>query len=253
MSKIITCHCNRPDILELQLKTCLKNCKDLEGIIVINDGLTKNLRSQIYELTNDYKQICWNSPLEIDHSSPSVAVSGLQQWAYDKLLNEKISGKFAFFDGDLLPVKEFKIKNFLQNHSLAGLKQTRDNVEYLWPGFLFMDIDAIPRPRTINWSCGVVECKNVDTLGLLHHHFKELGKSHVNFLYHTSHLTNETLSSLTCISEDLKSQYKFQYKIEVMENSFIHYGRSSGWDGENLFHEKLDYVKKWLTEMGALS
>ena len=257
MSKVVACHCNRLDVLEMQLTSLERMCLDLDEIIVVNDGLSPKLRVQIRELCSKHKiATCWDFPIDIDHSSPSFAVGALQQWAYDRLTDVKApqSGKVAFFDGDLFPLKPFRVSDYLQTNTLAGLPQDRAHVRYLWAGFVFIDLDRLIRPWTVNWNCGIAECQNVDTLGMLHHHFRECGTEHVRFLSHTSHLSHDKISKLTCCPTEVKAAYDEEFKIEVMEDGFLHYGRCSNWSGdlEALLRRKDIYVESWLKSAGSI-
>lgn len=256
MSKIILCHCNRIDYLKVQLEAYRKKCKDLDEIVVVNDGLTRCLRQDIKSISSDFNVECWNTPLDLDHSSPSVAVGAVFQWSYDIAIKRFANEKVAFLDADLFPLRDFRISDFLQKEkSIAALSQDRQHVKYLWPGFVFMSMGLIPRKETINWTCGVVECQNVDTMGLTYYHLKECGIDHIKFLNHTSHLTSNSLKRITCCPDHIKSRYKLDYKIEVMEDSFIHCGRSSGWDGakgDAFGKEKTEYVMDWLRAVGSI-
>lgn len=255
MSKIILCHCNRLDYLKLQIEAYKKRCMDLDEIVIVNDGLTWKLRAEIERTAKDSGVTCWNSPLELDHSSPSVAVGSVFQWAYDVASSQFDESHIAFLDADLFPLRDFRVSDFLSKKSLAGLPQDRQHVRYLWPGFLFLDMKNLPRKDTINWTCGVVECQNVDTMGLTYYHLKECGTEHVNFLKHTSHLNPNTLRDVTCCPDFIKTKYKFEYTIEVMEDGFLHCGRSSGWDNSGINKkndEKTLYVIDWLRAVGSI-
>jgi hypothetical protein len=254
VSKIVSFHCNRINVLKYQIESLLNQCEDLEEIIIVNDGLSLDLRKKIREVSLQYpKVVCWDAPINIDHSSPSVAVASLQQWAYDKILNDGLGGKFAFFDGDLFPLKKFKIEDFLKSNSISGILQTRRHVKYLWTGFIFIDFDKLPSPRLVDLNCGVVDCQNVDSTGQLYWHFKKFESSY-RVLTHTSHLDFEKLSLLKSCPEDLKKMYDLDYKIEVMEDGFLHYGNSSNWNGSsgNYLERKDEYVTSWLRKVGSI-
>lgn len=91
MSKIVICHCNRPDFLKIQIESYFNTCEDLEEIIVVNDGSSIKIRNEIKEISNRTKVRCLEAPLNLDHSSPSVATSAVLQWVYDYLLKDRKS------------------------------------------------------------------------------------------------------------------------------------------------------------------
>jgi glycosyltransferase involved in cell wall biosynthesis len=260
MSKIVVCHCNRPDFLKIQLESFTKTCEDLEEIIVVNDGSSLQLRQEInLACHNNRKVRLINAPLDLDHSSAPVACSAVLQWIYDQLLNEGEQGNVAFLDSDMFPLNSFKISDFLpENISISALKQTRGNVDYIWNGIVMINFSKLKSPRAFNWSCGVVKCENVDCGGLMHEYFERYGREQVNYITHTSHMSMDQVKSLKNISKELSEKYNVDYRMEVFEDLFLHYGRASNWEHSWLspidFNQnKTSFMIEWLKNNKVIS
>lgn len=260
MPKIVVCHCNRPDFLKLQIESYFKMCKDLEEIIVINDGATPLIRKEIEDVSSRSTKVrCINAPLLIDHSSAPTACASVLQWAYDEILNSGEKGKFAFLDADMFPLGEFKISDYLtSDKTFTVLKQERGPIDYPWNGIFFIDFDNIKNPRAIDWNCGVVKGFNVDCGGLTHLYFEKFGKDHVRFLTHTSHMSKAQVENLKFCPGDISKLYDVDYKLEVIEEIFLHYGSASNWQTSWLSpvdfkKHKTHYVLQWLRSVGAIT
>jgi len=258
MSKIVVCHCNRPNFLEIQLQSYFKTCEDLEEIIVVNDGSSLSLRNEIKNKTITRKNVrLIDAPYDLDHSSPPFACSSVLQWIYDLLLMEDEKSKVAFLDSDMFPLKKFSIENFLQEKSIAGLKQIRGNVDYIWNGIVMIDFNKIQHPHAIDWNCGVINCYNVDCGGQFFNYFEKYGRDDVRYLTHTSHMSIDQINSLSSCPGEVAQKYDVSYKMEVFEDTFLHYGRASNWETSWLspidFNKsKTDYTVYWLQKNGVL-
>lgn len=90
MSRIVVCHCNRPDFLKIQLESLFRTCDDLDNVTVVNDGSNNFLRQEISKACSLYSKVReLSAPHHLDHSSAPSACSAVLQWAYDYIVREK--------------------------------------------------------------------------------------------------------------------------------------------------------------------
>lgn len=260
MSSIVVCHCNRPDFLRIQLESLFRMCDDLETVTVVNDGASLALREEIRRCCNDYsKVIHLSAPYSLDHSSAPSACSSVLQWAYDYTVRLGIKGQVGFIDSDMFPLRKFTVSEFLPTgKSFSALPQIRGSVDYVWNGIFFVDFNTIISPESLNWSCGVVKGENVDCGGLMHHYLEKHGRDHIHYLRHTSHMSKEQILSLQVCPYKLRDTYDVSYRMEVFENTFLHYGRASNWETQWLSPQdfnkrKTAYMLEWLKINGVIT
>jgi len=258
VSRIVICHCNRPAFLSIQIDAYRNACIDLEEIIIVNDGASLELRSQISEICKKSGVTCLNAPIDLDHSSANVACASVLQWAYDLVQEKHKGGKFAFFDSDMFPLASFQISDYLSgNVSFSALRQDRNEIDYPWNGIFFIDFDRIPGARSINWYCGVVSSTNVDCGGLTNLHFRKYDRHHLKYITHTSHMSMKQISSLVNCPPNIAMKYKEEYKLEVIDEKFLHYGSASNWKTDwlspvDFTKSKTDFVLEWLRSVGVI-
>lgn len=134
---------NRPDLLEVQIKTLQKFIKNEHEIFVIHD-------SRNDEFVDHFLPICEKFNVKFYHhnsdsgKSPSDYHSSCVQWAYDNfILKECKNDLVVILDHDMFLIEEFDVEEYMSGYDAAGCLQKRNNVEYLWPGLTILNISTV--------------------------------------------------------------------------------------------------------------
>jgi hypothetical protein len=142
-------------------------------------------------------------------------------------------------------IRDFSISSYIDGHDIAGCKQLREHVRYLWNGILFMNMATIPDSDQMNFMCGTVEGVNVDVGGYLYYWLKEHPGLRIRNIQHTSHIFSGN-NNLECLPTEILKEYNEDFRFEIYEKAFLHYGRGSNWDkmGRNHHREKTRLLRK---------
>lgn len=173
---------NRPDLLELQIKTINKFLieKDVE-IIVISDAVDPVFKKKIEEVSKLYGAYHINYPQELhfkgklvenmlywqkickSHDScrwfkaaghpgyhPSVRHCQLVQYALQNFgyNHDDIIG---LLEGDVFLINKFSIRDCLKNYDIAGVIRNNE-FPYFWIGLIFINIPKLPNKETLNFD-----------------------------------------------------------------------------------------------------
>lgn len=205
---IFTSSYNRPDFIETQYKTFKKFLKEKHKLIVFNDAIEEHLSQQITETCNRLKIKCIRIPQEIhdrpylkrynkNYHAPSVRNCNVVQYALDTVGFDH-DDIVMIVDADIFLVKEFSIRDYMQNLDLAGYLRTRETVKYLWIGLVFLNMATMPNKKTINFNCGYVENTLVDSGGYTYYYLRDNPQAKVGYF-------NELcLSDFVCKNYELR-------------------------------------------------
>ena len=239
--------CNNPDFIKLQAKTLKKFIQDDYEYIVLNDGLTAELVKEISDVCNDIGVECIEVPKTLIHSSAAVAHCSVMQWAYDNIVLDHCSNDIcAFIDADMFVVKSFSVNEFVGKNAIAGLPQYRGPIEYFWPGLLFLNIPKMPNPENLSLFCGIVRGYNVDAGGTAWHYLYENRGIPLRGMEHTSHI-HPCNSNMDVLPKGVAEKYDQEFRIEILESSFLHYGGASTKNFPDQQKRKRDFIE-WLLE-----
>lgn len=269
---IFTYSYNRPDFIEIQYKTFKQFLKDDYEFVVFNDAPKKEMQEKIRGMCKKLNLTCIDIPQSIhskpylrrwpgeDYNQPSIRNSNVVQYSLDHY-GFKHNGIVALFDSDLFLVKEFSIKNFLQNYSLSGLRQIKKqgdiHIEYLWIGLVFLDMRKMPNKESLNFNCGRIRNVAVDAGGHTYYYLQEHPEAQVRYL-------NEICSpfslcpvckkenNLFCVHNDevLKARGFDNDQIKAIQsglvscsfmgnNCFFHYRGGTNWNNlPEEFHKR---------------
>jgi hypothetical protein len=169
---IFTYSFNRPDFIEIQHKTLQKFCLDEYEFVVFNDAKDSSLRTGIHKTCERLKIRCIDMPQHLHKSQePSHRNAKIVNYSLN-FMGFDYDGIVALLDSDLFLVKEFSIKDYMQNHPLAGVHQERSSgstkIDYLWIGIAFLDMRRLPDKKTIDFRPGKIKRIQTDTGGFTH-------------------------------------------------------------------------------------
>ena len=251
MIKIFVPSCKNPDFIRLQADSIRAQLVDDFEILVLNDGLDSNLVKEISEACIDAGVTCIDVPKDLIHSSASVAHCAVVQWAYDNIILEGCMDDIVvIMDSDMFMIKEFSFSEFVGNHSIGGLPQARGPITYYFTGLLILNMPILPNPSRLNQFCGIVRGHNVDAGGMLWHYVNENPGIMIKNIEHTSHIHSSN-NNLDVLCDDVRSRYNENYRIEILQSSFLHYGGASTRNDPITQKEKREFLF-WVVEESAL-
>ena len=263
---ILTPHCNRIDYIYFQLQSLKKFLKEPFDYICINDGKGQN-RIDIENACKHLNITCANVPDEIRQNrrlvfpntqqlkarNPSTRHTVALQYAYNKIAH--IKDYVMILDSDLFLTASFSIEEYLKDHDLGYVEQTRKNIKYMWPGLVMLNNKNLPNPHEICFDCGKVNGINTDTGGWSHFYLQKYpdikkrniewtgpGNS-INYLIENKIPNNDLLEYL---KEKVKINNKHNYRKDDPDNPhseigatvFLHFRIGSNWEGNSLnFHK----------------
>ncbi len=219
---------NRPDFVELQYRSLKHFMKNEFELIVFNTCpfFQIRLRKEIKKKCRELEISCL--PLRvIGYNNPSTTAAKLIQKSFQKKIR-KDTGISCIIDSDMFLLSQLDLKSYMTNFDVAGVWQTRDNVNYLWPGLLFLNMSFI-KDKKMNFSCGEVEGERVDVGGNLYYWLKRNPNLRIRNIHHTSHICKEN-NNLNTLPEDIRKQYEDDFRFELYDRLFLHYGRGLNWD-----------------------
>lgn len=259
MLKIFTFTYNRPEFLELQLRSFQKHIKEPFEFVVFNNSTFGRERHN-YESINSMCQKLGLKKIDIEmdqglaifcqsmepvalvfsggnYGSPNVAHAYAFMYAWKHHL-QKETGPILILDFDMFPILDQKPTDCLVDNDAVFIPQGRAGLptDYIWPGYVLLNMDKLPAPETINWWCGYIGTSPTDVGGhsclyLADHPELRLRK-----------LAFETITDNPEVTFH-PSYYQF-LRTETGEAIWLHYFRGSGWE-----HPDQDYTNnktEWL-------
>lgn len=270
---IFTYSYNRPDFIEIQYKTFKKFVLDDYEFIVFNDAIDDEMRLKIEQMCNTYHIRCIRIPQEIHDPIYNASV---RNCAVVKYSLEKIGFAHddivALFDSDLFLIKEFSIKEYMQDYDIAGQWQNRDNINYLWIGLVFLNMATMPNKTTINFDLGRIENSQTDSGGFTHYYLKNNPTTRVRWFDNIVYLADLTCNNckknktpicyhLTSTMKELEFSNPLIYLAYLsrnsisevyLKNTFFHYRAGSNWncDSSEYHQQKTKLINNFFKQCG---
>lgn len=173
----------RPDFIPIQEKTFRKFLKDDYEFVVFNDARETVIFDEINRVCKNLGIRCITIPQEIharpylyrepeeSYFHPCVTCANVVQYSLD-ILGFNHNGYVMIVDSDLFLIRNFSIKEYLENYDISGLAQNRGHVHYLWNGILFFNMNTLPCKNELSFNCGKIEGESCDVGGYTYYYFK---------------------------------------------------------------------------------
>lgn len=219
------------ELLLLQVAAIRKFCKDDDYTIEIidnssNTDIAEHIRYHSLQLELNYHKTFSSSINSSDSHSFAANLS------YQKL--REYYTAFAYFDHDLIPVKEFSIKDILgSTHIAAGLGQGAKK-KYFWPGCVIFDNKKIDG-NIIDFSPNAEF--GLDTGGNLYKLIEEYGEDRCIFFNETYHQNPNFRDA------------RYGHYAMINNEMFMHFVNSSNWAGVTRNEERLNSLKSIAAEL----
>lgn len=251
---------NRPDLIDIQLKSLRKNLQEDFVLNVFNNALfgydrRRNNRNEFDRIEKVCRQLnvpvtavekdaglidyCQTFEATFDeqgfYRNGNVAHAYALCWAWEKVISRS-SGVACILDFDMFLKTEANFTNFVQEADLSFVAQSKPDFNgriYMWPGFVLMNLDRLPERSTLNWMCGRIDGVPVDVGGYT-----------VQYLEAHPELKLRHLG-MNNFPDDSHVNYQM---LHIGETDLLHYRSGSNWDQQPAeFHmEKTLWVMREL-------
>lgn len=196
-----------PRVFILQIESIKRFCKDEDYEIIVVDNSSDNDLSEGIKYHAENLGVNYRKTIPAD-VSPSWSHAFALNFAYEKLKDDY--DIIAFFDHDLIPVKDFSAVEILGEKTMAGVSQG-SKVKYLWPGCIFINNQKVEKELV---RFNPVQELRLDTGGEMH---EMIERSDV--LYFDEVGVN---------NPHIKDKYYYFY-IMIHNRTFLHFLNSSNW------------------------
>jgi hypothetical protein len=260
---IFTYAYNRPDFIELQYKTFKKFLKDDYMFVVFNDARDYSMIHAIEAMCMQCGIGCIPIPQQIHDQpyltrlpaekfhDPSVRTANVIQYSLNTL-GFNHDDIVCIIDSDMFLIKEFSIKNYMENADIAGHKQLRGNgkISYVWNGIVFLNMPQLPNKNMLDFNCGQIDGYAVDTGGYTHHYLKNNPAVKIRYIEGPRYISDFRFNNYAHTTELLKGMHFSPALIEFIQTApsnieffldytFVHYRSGSNWDKKSFeYHEK---------------
>lgn len=217
---------NNPDLVEYQLRLLRKNCLD-NYLMLICDNSNNNSRSkEIHEVCKRYKASYIKLPVTLYPEHPSQSHGSAINWTHLNIVRKYKPKVFGILDHDIFPVKKVSIIKRMQQKPLYGVKETKGEKWYLWPGFSFYDN-------------GFLKFKKVDfrpTEGL------DTGGSNWQSIYRKLDKNVPIFAKVNLMKVGLGND-KQEDKVQIVDDSWVHLINGSNWAKKDM-STKFDWLEQ---------
>lgn len=271
---------NRPDFIELHVKTFAVFFKDPYEYIVFNDAPSEQMSKNIEQTCAKLNVRCFRVPAHArNRQTPSYRHMDGIKYSLEALGFDH-NGMVMMVDADMFLIKPFSVKEYMKDHDFIGGYQYRSRdgkseqlqesnfingyrfsdegkIVYTSPCLVFMDMGNLPNKRTINFDGDRVEGVSCDVGGHTYYYFKN-NPSVTHTLYVA--VSRDYLITLTKSLDEYgffdplsidfimnnKREFGFQYHAD---GNFLHfYAGGSNWPkySASFMQEKTNLVNQYI-------
>jgi hypothetical protein len=243
---IITHSYNRPDFIEIQYKTFAKFLQDDYEFVVFNDAKLRSIKNSIDKMCNKLGIRCIRIPQSIhdapylprepgeNFNHPCIRCANVVQYSLD-ILGFDHPGIVMIIDSDMFLIRPFSIQNYMVGYDMAGYRQNRKHLEYVWNGIVFLNMPALADRRSINFNCGKIDGIYLDVGGQIYHYFLSHPNLKLNLMdgmyikeNHQVSLRERSDPNLFFLLNQKPDNIEF-----FIDYSFFHYRGGGNWDHQS--------------------
>jgi len=253
-TSVYVVHSNRHDFIPLQHRTLTKFLAPPFEMVVVNNARETADRAQIDDQATELGLNVINV-----HSDTPFSLCGLH---HADALNHvwqnharHLDGFVMLMDGDMFLLSEFNIPGYMGDHPIAGAYQRRaTKYHYITPAIVILNPSLLPNSDMMNWAGTCVEGVHLDTGGGLYNYLTmhpEI-KQNVKEMFQTWNIKASN-NNKHLLPNEVIDDYQDDFNVEIYNNIFLHYCRSSNWDWQSDTHHylKTAWVNKFIG--GALN
>jgi hypothetical protein len=241
MINIYVTNYNKPQFIPMQLAQLKKHCKNKFNLIIINNGVTPEMESEINQVCSslkinsiNFKKFA-NAPKYCSQSHTIALEYTLINYIF-KADTEDIT---VIMDNDIFPFKDFDFVEMMNGKKVAGMYQQRvyDNVEHTYLSAIFTMFQNNVDMADFSFYNGYGDTGSGTTI--------LMKKYETELIKHTAGIDMESEYIFRTATD---VPYLEKYKCQFIHDCFIHYYRGSNWmESDSSYHEnKLNFVKSFL-------
>jgi len=221
----------------------------------MENGSRPALSQQIQQTCQELGVTCIPVP-DRHHENPNVACAYPIDWVVQNWIAKDQESQYSIIiDSDMFPVRQLSVDKFMADAALAGLPQRRGHVRYIWNGIVLwnhrrmLDWDQVsfhcsgcrginPYFRQELWWGNQIEGQVVDVGGAMYFYLRDHPRLKVKYLVSTHHITTQR-KNLQALPANILAEYQNEFRFELIEQIFFHYGRGSNWDNNSpTYHQR---------------
>lgn len=231
--KIFSPVVNFPQFLELQ---CIKFKENLlcdYDFYVIDDSKDESISLEFKQICESYN-VYYVKNLNVKNLAPSYAHANSIQYALDNIVYKTCLDNIVFFiDSDCFLMEKINLVEYMEDKQISSFIQSRQGVDYLWPGFTLLNMSKIKNSRNkIKFFPGVFGGQLCDAGGESHIFLKE---------------NNITPCAIDGVFEGIYRGQQLLNMETFMDGKFIHFRGGSFWEGKlDVFNKKIEILNNIL-------
>jgi hypothetical protein len=223
--KIYTICFNRPEFIELQLKSAKKFVEDFEELIVINNAIDN------VKYFNDIKIFCDSLNIKCipvptnylgSYTSPSRSAAMSMNYLFNNILPD--NENCCIIHSDMFFINKINLTSLLDENDIIYYPQYRENfkIHYCYDGFCILNLKKNSTLKTMNWDNGFIipNTELTDAGGATHFYLqnnKNITKQYVEEF---------SIYDYTDSYYDLIINGNINYRIDNLKNTIQHTGGS---------------------------
>ncbi|MEW6688186.1 MAG: hypothetical protein AB1452_03735 [Pseudomonadota bacterium] len=151
--KIYTVHDKRVEFLKWQHATLRRHLEEPYRLIACDNATARldslRLRLLCWRLGSRYLAIPGQH-----HENANIAASyPLDYLTQEHVAREREADFSVFMDSDMFLVRRFSFRRFAGEYAIAGVRQTRGALRYLWNGLVVFNHRLLADAHRICWAC----------------------------------------------------------------------------------------------------
>lgn len=235
--EIYSIHYNRPDLIELQLKSFQKFIEEEFEFIVIDNSISSIISNEILKICRNNNIKYLNSNNRTPHSPMHFGWSHIHGMSFFKEQLLISNSKFVFLiEHDIFFCSAYKkISDIVNSYGVCGVSQTREHITYFHPGILLFNKSKSGDLSDFDFRGDIIENGvfnkeldgiKVDTGGQTYKYIK----NNPDRVYFFKDVVNQYMEDIT------------------KDNVFYHMVRGSNWIGTEaeLNSKKMEIINRFL-------
>lgn len=252
MIQIYVTSCGRPELIDFQMKAFQKNLQEDFRFTVFNnsmwdrpdeyDGINSTCRRlgiEVIDIQKDAGLIAECEAIEKikifngqgNYTIINLAAQYSDNWAWRNVIAQQ-TDPIALFHADVFAIQPVKISDYLTNHDLVYVPQSRPGLggDYMHDSLLFANLKNLPDVQSINWCGGLINGIAVDGGGQTFHYLEahpEIKKLGTGYHY---------------VQDDAGLDFHpsdFEYYPLSGYEAFLHYRTGMNWNSRSQeYHER---------------
>lgn len=227
--KIYTYPDKRPEFISIQKRTFDEFLVDDFEFIVINNGSTDFLRSEIEKIceTNGITHHFVENP---NHTDPNIACAYPINQSLDRFIKRETPGNISvIMDSDMFLFSKFSISNFMENNEVCAIPQSRGDYKYMWNGIVFINHSTVSDIENFDFGYDKVQSQG-DVGANMYNYITKNPNCNFKKINHTPHIHGE--DKKIYLPSDIADMDNEEFRFDIIESVILYYGQGSNWNNK---------------------